>query len=302
MIDEIIIDPEFESKIPPLTDEELEHLEANILEEGAVIHPLVLWNGILVDGHNRYHIVERYPQIKYTTYDKHFDDRFAAIAWICRNQLGRRNLTPEQKKYLIGKQYEAEKSSYGANKGFRGNQYCEMVSSQNGNLPKKEKTCERIARENGISKNTVIRAEQFSKAVDIADEAVPGIRQEILSGDIKPTERELSAIARASPEDRSELVDQLREPKRPSRKKAPEIQKIEEISEKMLSQQGDGGIESMIYELDDALDSLMFRWSLCFESYCQYLSDAQCRASIMELIRKGLEYFEKTKGGLIDND
>ena len=59
MIDEIIIDPEFESKIPPLTDEELEHLEANILEEGAVIHPLILWNGILVDGHNRYHIVER---------------------------------------------------------------------------------------------------------------------------------------------------------------------------------------------------------------------------------------------------
>ena len=70
----------------------------------------------------------------------------------------------------------------------------------------------------------------------------------------------------------------------------------------MLSQQGDGGIEAMIYELDDALDSLMFRWSLCFESYCQYLSHAQCRASILELIRKGLEYFEKTKGGLIDND
>ena len=140
------------------------------------------------------------------------------------------------------------------------------------------------------------------KAVDIADEVVPGIRQEILSGNLRPTERELSAITRASPEERSELVDQLREPKRPSRKKGPEIQKIEEISEKMLSQQGDGGIEAMIYELDDALDSLMFRWSLCFESYCQYLSDAQCRASIMELIRKGLEYFEKTKGGLIDND
>jgi len=303
VIDEIIIDSEFESKIPPLTDEEFEQLEANILEEGAVIHPLILWNGILVDGHNRYHIVERYPQIKYTTYDKHFDDRFAAIAWICRNQLGRRNLTPEQKKYLIGKQYEAEKATHGGERHIEHDDHGRFTSSsQNGNLRSKEKTCERIARENGISKNTVIRAEQFSKAVDIAEEAVPGIRQEILSGDIKPTERELSAIARASPEERSELVDQLREPKRPSRKKAPEIQKIEEISEKMLSQQGDGGIEAMIYELDDALDSLMFRWSLCFESYCQYLSDAQCRASIMELIRKGLEYFEKTKGGLIDND
>lgn len=43
-----------------------------------------------------------------SSFPKKIPDKYAAIAWICRNQLGRRNLTPEQKRYLIGKQYEAD--------------------------------------------------------------------------------------------------------------------------------------------------------------------------------------------------
>ena len=109
MINNIKIDPEFENKIPPLTEIELKQLEENILNDGIVINPLIIWNGILIDGHNRYRIIEKYPQITYTVHEKDFPDRFSAIAWICKNQLGRRNLTLEQKKYLIGKQYEAEK-------------------------------------------------------------------------------------------------------------------------------------------------------------------------------------------------
>ena len=42
-------------------------------------------------------------------------NRCETIAWICENQLGRRNLTKEQKKSLIGKQYEAEQQRQGAN-------------------------------------------------------------------------------------------------------------------------------------------------------------------------------------------
>ena len=61
----------------------------------------------------------------------------------------------------------------------------------------KEKTCERIAAENGVARNTVIRAEQFANGVDAAEEAVPGIKQEILTGSIKPTEKAVAAIAKA---------------------------------------------------------------------------------------------------------
>ena len=39
-----------------------------------------------------------------------FESREEVLAWICKNQLGRRNLTPEQKYYLMGKQYESRKS------------------------------------------------------------------------------------------------------------------------------------------------------------------------------------------------
>ena len=91
---ELRIDPEFESKIPPLSAEEFRQLEENILSDGIVINPIIVWNGVIVDGHNRFHILEKHPHIQYSIHEKQFDDRFSVIAWICKNQLGRRNLTP----------------------------------------------------------------------------------------------------------------------------------------------------------------------------------------------------------------
>ena len=50
------IDPEFQSQIPPLTDDEFKQLEENILKEGKLISPLIVWGNTLVDGHNRYEL------------------------------------------------------------------------------------------------------------------------------------------------------------------------------------------------------------------------------------------------------
>ena len=43
------IDPEFQSQIPPLTDDEFKQLEENILKEGKLLSPLIVWNNTLVD-------------------------------------------------------------------------------------------------------------------------------------------------------------------------------------------------------------------------------------------------------------
>ena len=102
------IDPEFQSQIPPLTDDEFKQLEENILKEGKLISPLIVWGNTLVDGHNRYEIVQEHPEISFSTMPLPFESREEVLAWICKNQLGRRNLTPEQKKFLIGKQYSVE--------------------------------------------------------------------------------------------------------------------------------------------------------------------------------------------------
>ena len=301
---ELRIDPEFEGKIPPLTAEEFQQLENNILADGVVINPIIVWDGVIVDGHNRYRIVQKHPEIKFSTCEKTFSDRYEAIAWICKNQLGRRNLTPAQRKYLIGKQYEAEKAAHGAKDGFRGNQYQGLVSCQIDNLPNKEKTCERIANENGISSRSVCRAEAFSKAVDIADEIEPGIRDEILAGKIKPTEKDVHALARADPEERPAIIEEIRKSPEEKRKEAPPaklpdkpLTQVEQISEAMLTSRSKGTQADMLYELEDALDSLMFRWSMCLNNNRDYFDDDDCHSQIQQLVRTGLEYLHQILKG-----
>ena len=144
---ELRIDPEFASRIPPLTDDEFKQLEDNILADGVVINPIIIWDGVIIDGHNRFQVIQNHPHIQFTTYEKNFRDKLEAIAWICKNQLGRRNLTPEQKKYLIGKQYEAEKHI----EKFRGNQH--TLSNDVGSVQNEQNltTGQRIAKETKTS-------------------------------------------------------------------------------------------------------------------------------------------------------
>ena len=164
------IDPEFQSQIPPLTDDEFKQLEENILKEGKLLSPLIVWNNTLVDGHNRYAILQKHPEICFSTMPLRFESREEVLAWICKNQLGRRNLTPEQKLFLIGKQYEAEKSSHGeARKESHDENGRFHRSSQTDNSGDAMKTCERIAEENGVSKATVLRASKYMKGVEIAE-------------------------------------------------------------------------------------------------------------------------------------
>ena len=56
------VDPEFQGKIPPLTFEELNQLEANILRDGRIINPIIVWEGLIVDGHNRFIIAKNPPK------------------------------------------------------------------------------------------------------------------------------------------------------------------------------------------------------------------------------------------------
>ena len=82
---------DFKELIPPLSPEEFEQLEKNILEEG-IRDPLVVWNGVLIDGHNRYEIAKKHG-LDYETVERDFCSEDEARAWIIQNQLGRRNLS-----------------------------------------------------------------------------------------------------------------------------------------------------------------------------------------------------------------
>ncbi len=97
---EILIDPEFSKLLPPHRPEESSLIEASILKTGCLV-PLVVWNGVLVDGHKRYEICTRHG-IPFKTFEIEFADRNAAAKWIYTNQLARVNLSPEEFKHLSG--------------------------------------------------------------------------------------------------------------------------------------------------------------------------------------------------------
>ena len=218
------IDPEFQGKIPPLTFEELNQLEANILRDGRIINPIIVWQGLIVDGHNRYTIAKKHPEIPFTVHEKEFSSRYEAIIWICKNQLGRRNLTPEQKKYLIGKQYDAEKAIHGGPTSPEHDESGRFTATRQNVKPRSNAeswVSNRIANDHNISGRTVLRAAEFANGVDAAEEAVPGTRQKVLSGEVKPTAAEIASVARAPPEERPALVAEICKPKPPK----PPVQK-----------------------------------------------------------------------------
>lgn len=291
------IDPEFESRIPPLTDDEFQQLEENILADGVIISPIVVWEGVVIDGHNRFRIVEKHPHISFTTCERQFENRYEALAWICKNQLGRRNLTFQQKKYLIGKQYDSEKASHG------GDRKSEEVKSsgQKAHLIADKKTAERIAEENGINEKTVRRAAQYSRAVDLADEVEPGIRKEILSGAIKATDKEITALSSADPEERPTLIEELRKPPEQRRKVLPErhLLSTEEIASEKLADISKETPEDMLSELGDALHSFKFRWSVCLSHNSDYFAENEHRNKVNQLIQNGLNYLNQILKGEI---
>lgn len=88
---ELKIDEEFQHLCPPLDKDEYTKLEESIIEEGCR-DPLVIWDTIILDGHNRYKICMKHGLI-FKTVEKNLDSRDDAKIWIIRNQLGRRNLS-----------------------------------------------------------------------------------------------------------------------------------------------------------------------------------------------------------------
>lgn len=200
----LTIDPEFKALIPPLLPEERSGLESMIVAEGCR-DALVTWQGVLIDGHNRYEICQNHG-IPFRVEEKDFDSRDDVIEWIYQNQLSRRNLTDEKRTYLIGKAYSHRKNRYG------GDRKSEEVKSspQNEDLITPQKTAEKIAQEHNVSRATVERAETYAKAVDsIAENLGEEVKQKILAGEIRANKQDIVKLSKVEPAKQAEIVERV---------------------------------------------------------------------------------------------
>lgn len=127
MEEKIKIDDEFKDLLSPLTEDEYNQLEQEIMDKGC-IYPLVLWNGILVDGHHRYKICKEH-NIQFETRQLDVDSREDVICWIINNQFGRRNLNDFQRVEIVHKHEKTVKAQAKARQGTR--------TDLHGNLPLK---------------------------------------------------------------------------------------------------------------------------------------------------------------------
>lgn len=194
-ISDIIIDPEFRDKIPRQTDAEFSGLREDILRDGYVRDPLTVWKeeNILLDGHHRWDVItENWELLKdqfHIDY-RSLPNRWAAIAWICNNQLHKHNLNDLQKSKLIQEEHDATIKSVSNADGR--NQYSqEEVGGQNDHQPK---TREIIAKEHGISEGRVKRDVEFGRGVDAGEEVSPGFTHAMLSGQTKASKKDVAVL------------------------------------------------------------------------------------------------------------
>ncbi len=188
---QIIVLDQLRDLIPPLTDEESEQLEQNILKHG-IKDPLTIWETtstvaeiddqdapvfVLIDGHNRYRLSQqhgldfRINLVRFATLDEVRD-------YMIDYQLGRRNLTAEQASYLRGMRYLQQKTMRGSNL---------QTDSPQMNVS------ETLAKEYGVSSRTIKRDGEFAAGIE---KLAPALKREVLGGKQKLPKSTINAIAK----------------------------------------------------------------------------------------------------------
>jgi hypothetical protein len=219
----IQISETFKNLMPSLTEEEYNNLEQSIVTEGCR-DALVLWNGYLIDGHNRYEICQKH-NIPFTTSEKDFDNEHDVINWIIDNQLSRRNITEDQRAYLIGKRYKVEKKEQARPK--LDNKVATIANLPPINRP----TGNIIADQSNVSPRTVRNAEKFADAVDKVAENTGINPQKILSGQISATRKDIQDVSKLEPEIQKKVFEKIEKKEVKTVKDAIKEVKKEELEE-----------------------------------------------------------------------
>lgn len=163
--------------LDPLTEAAKKELEVSISSEG-VRDKIVVWKGqnVIVDGHNRYEVATRLKK-PFSVEEREFPDIEAVKTWMIRNQIGRRNLTPDRFTYFLGKLYQEERKT----------------------APSASAATVKVAKEHGVSERTVRRAESVASGVDLLAKLQGQIAaRKQLDGEGDLSKAQVEAVGKAS--------------------------------------------------------------------------------------------------------
>ncbi|GAB3898851.1 ParB N-terminal domain-containing protein [Spirosoma agri] len=201
--------PDLAAYIPPLLEEEFRQLEENIKQNGCR-EALLIWETtgeqlsdqqpastpqyVLIDGHNRYTICKKH-QLDFKIHLMSFPSMEEVKFFMIDNQLGRRNLAPEQVSYLRGLRYLKDKLAKGKyireNHKGQNDLYATALIEQPPVASSNEQaspddtstsTAYRLGKQFNVSEKTIKRDSIFALGLDRLS---PPFKQAILSGKVK---------------------------------------------------------------------------------------------------------------------
>ena len=157
--------------------------------------------------------------------------------------------------------------------------------------------------------------------VGAAEDAVPGAREEILTGRIKATDAEITALAKTPKAEIPAALAELRKPKQERQPRKAETtsskQTLSEISKSIQGHQRQLTTEErtflkasidnryqeravangslMMCEVQGAKEDFIRRWNSIFKEYPDVFEDSDCRKIIHDLTEDAVQYLLKIK-------
>ena len=177
------IDPELQSLLPPLSEGEYQQLEDNIVNNGYDKNfPIMVWKGYIADGHNRYKICKDHNITDYTVTTLAYQTKEEVMEWMLDVQLGRRNLNKAQRVLAAEKfreYYEKqarENMSEGGSKAAPGKRVVQM--------DKPFENEEKIDVRKNLSQKAGVGSGTYYRCKTVLNSNNEELKQQMLSGDI----------------------------------------------------------------------------------------------------------------------
>lgn len=249
----ITIDKEFQSLIPPLSEDEFRQLEENCVKDG-IRDALITWpqpdgTEILIDGHNRWNISAKHGGIRFDTKRMEFKSREDAAIWIIDNQLGRRNLIKYDEVLLqdkradilrqIAKQKQLSGKADHPKKSWEGSER---------QRHRENETDYKIAQSAGVSEDTVRKVRAIEK------HATPDIKRRVREGSLSINQGFLSTRPKQDMKAQIQKAKDEHKDFLESKKDSPVINlraaSIDESNKKIIAHSLMSEIEKMLYVVE----------------------------------------------------
>jgi hypothetical protein len=220
---DIVVNEELKAYIDPLTAEELDALERSLLAEGCR-DALVLWNDMLVDGHNRYSICRKHGLPFQTVQNTRFQSLADVHLWMIDQHLGRRSISEFQRGVLALRKREivaARRAQGAAPPPVAADQGIPVhAASVDHAAAEALDTREAVAKAARLSSNQVVLIEKIQKQA--APEVVAAVKAGTISINAAaavaslPAEEQVAAAA-AGKDELKQAAKRVRESKRKPR-------------------------------------------------------------------------------------